>query len=187
MVMMKKVIVAGLLGALVLIVWTFVVNGILGFKAGIDMKQVPNEREVYEVLKENVTEPGRYVCNPEVTSERRFPDGEPVFGILYGGMGHEGAGGMMWFGLVIYILSPIIAAWMLSQASALVLSSYLRKVLFFSAIGLLFALFGDLANAGIGSYPVRDAVIWALHDIILWTIIGLAVSGMMRPEAPQTA
>ncbi len=179
---MKRVIVAGLLGVLVLIVWTFVVNGILGFKSSIDMKQIPNERKVYEVLKENVTEPGRYVCNPEKTSEGRFPDGEPVFGLLYGGMGHEGAGGFMWFGLVIYILSPIIAAWMLSQASVRVLSRYFRKVLFFSAIGLLLALFGDLANAGIGSYPVQDAVMWGLHDIVLWTLIGLVVATRVHTE-----
>ena len=180
---MKRVMIAGLLGALVLIVWTFTVNGIFRFKANIDMKQVPNEREVYEVLKENVTEPGRYVCNPEVTEDRRFPEGEPAFGILYGGMGHEGAGRLMWLGLVIYILSPIIAAWMLSQSSVRVLSSYMRKVLFFTAIGSLFALSGHLAGAGIGGYPIRDAVIWGLHDIVLWTLIGFVASAMMKPEA----
>lgn len=180
---MKRVIIAGLLGALVLIVWTFAVNGLLRFKSNMDMKQLPNEREVYEVLKENVEEPGRYVCNPEVASDRRFPEGEPVFSILYGGVGHEAAGGFMWLGLVVYILSPIIAAWMLSQASARVLSSYTSKVLFFTAIGLLFALFGDLANAGIGDYPIRDAIVWGLHDIILWTLIGLVVGARLRPQA----
>ncbi len=179
---MKRVVIAGLLGALVLIVWTFAVNGLLRFKSNIDMKQVPNEREVYEVLKENIKEPGRYTCNPAVTSDRRYPEGEPVFSILYGGMGHEAAGGFMWIGLVIYVLSPIIAAWMLSQASVRVLSSYSSKVLFFTALGLLFALFGHLADAGIGGYPIRDAVVWGLHDIVLWTLIGLVVAGRLRPE-----
>jgi len=35
------------------------------------MKTIPAEREVYELLKEKIEEPGRYVFNPELTYERR--------------------------------------------------------------------------------------------------------------------
>ena len=87
--MLKKVIIAGFLGGLTLMIWVFLINGIFGFRNRIDMKQVPNERQVYELLKHNIVEPGRYLCNPEMTSSNTFPDNEPVFSILYGGMGHE--------------------------------------------------------------------------------------------------
>jgi hypothetical protein len=179
--MTKRVIVAGLLGGVVLILLS-AVNGMLGFRARIDMKEIPAERQVYEVLKETITEPGRYICNPALTSEGRFPGDAPVFSILYSGMGHETAGTQMLVGLVAFLLAPTIGAWMLSLTSARILSSYPRKVLFFAAIGLLFAVFGNLANSGIGSYPPRDTLILAGYDIVLWTLVGLVVAWRIRPE-----
>jgi hypothetical protein len=181
---MKNVLGAGALGGVVLIVWTFVVNGILGFQARIDMKQIPAERQVYETLKEYVAAPGRYIVNPEVTSDQRFPEGEPVFSVLYGGMGHEAAGQLMIVGLVILFLAPIVGAWMLSQASGRVLSSYPRKVMFFVAMGLLFAIFSDLAKWGIGNYSLRDAILLAANDLVVWTLVGLVVAWrIQRKEA----
>ncbi len=180
--MSKKVIVSGLLGGLVLIIWTFFVNGIFGFKSRMDMKQIPNERQVYEILKENIVEPGKYICNPELTSEERFPDEEPVFSVLYGGVGHGSAGRFMLVGLAVFFIAPIIGAWMLSQTSRRVMSSYPRKVLFFAVLGLLFAIFTNLANYGIGNYPLSDTLILAIHNIVVWTIVGLVVAWRMKPE-----
>jgi hypothetical protein len=45
----------------------------------------------------------------------------------------------------------------------------------------LLAFLGDLAAAGIGGHPLRDAVIWEFHDIVLWTIVGLVVAGRVPP------
>jgi hypothetical protein len=185
--MAKKVIIAGILGGLVLMVWTLFVNGLLGFQARIDMKQLAAESEVYEVLKANVTEPGRYAVNPELTSERRFPEGEPVFSVLYGGVGHEAAGGLMVLGLVVFFLAPLVGAWMLSQASSRVLASYPRKVLFFVAIGALFALFTDLMSSGIGGYPTKDAILLALNHVLTWTVVGLVVAWRIKPTTADTA
>jgi len=179
--MTKKVIVAGLFGGVVLIILS-AVNGVLGFRARIDMKQIPAERRVYEVLKETIGEPGRYICNPELTSEGRFPGEAPVFSVLYSGMGHKTAGKLTLIGLAAFLLAPMIGAWMLSLTSARILSSYPRKVLFFTAIGLLFAVFWDLTNFGIGGYPLKDAILLAGHDIIVWTIVGLVVAWRIQPE-----
>lgn len=143
----------------------------------MDMNQIPNEQLVYEILKENIVEPGRCVCNPQVTPETGFPEGEPVNSVFYGGVGHKAAGGEMMFGFVIFILAPIIATWLLSQTSENILSSYARKVMFFTGVGLLFALYGDLTSFGIGGdYPLSDAFIFAIHNIVLWTVIGLVVA-----------
>ncbi len=181
--MFKKVIVAGLSGGIVLIIWTFVVNGIWGFSQRLEMKPIPNERQVYETLKVNIVEPGRYLCNPALTSEGRFPDHAPVFSVLYGGVGHESAGKMMWLELAISLIAPTIAAWLLSQTSARILASYLRKVLFFVTIGLLVAILGDLMKFGIGNYPLWDALILAGHTILVWTVVGLVVAWRMKPAA----
>ena len=180
--MTKKVIGAGMLGAVVLIAWTFVVNVGFGFQARIDMNTIAAERHVYEVLKENIVDPGRYIFNPEVTPEWRFPDGEPVFSVLYGGSGHEAAGGLLLVELATAFLAAIIGAWMLSQASDRVLCSYPRKVLFFTTIGLLIATFCDLNNFGIGRYPAGDAIAFAMNHIAAWTLVGLVVAWRMKPQ-----
>ncbi len=178
--MLKKVVVAGLLGGVVLIVWTFLVNGLLGFNNRINMKQIPDERLVYELLEEEVYEPGRYICNPE-GGEEGFPAEGPVFSILYSGMGHGDAGKMMLVQLPLFFLAPLIGAFLLSMASRKVLLSYGRKVLFFSLIGLLFAVFGDLNSFGIGGYPLESALILAAHSVVVWTIVGLVVAWRMKP------
>ena len=179
--MIKKIIVSGLLGGLVLIIWTFVVNGILGFRTSLDMKTIADERQVYELLKSNIVEPGRYTVNPELTPGGPFPDNEPVFSVIYGGMGHEAAGSLMLIGLIIFLIAPIIGAWLLSHASENVLSSYTCKVSFFTGIGILFALFSDLSSYGIGGYPLGDALLLAGHSIIVWTLVGLVVAWKMKP------
>jgi len=183
--MPKQVVTAGMLGGVVLIVWTLVVNGILGFQASIDMNSIEAERQVYETLKEHIVDPGRYLVNPALTSEGRFPDGEPVFSVLYGGGGHESAGAFALVGLVVFFLAPLIGAWLLSQTSGRVLSSYSRKMLFFVAIGLLVAIFTDLTNVGIGRYPLTDGVMLALNHIIAWTLVGLVVAWRIGPERPD--
>lgn len=186
--MRRKIIFAGLLGAVVLIVWTFVINGVLGFQARIDMRPIAAEREVYEALTTHIVEPGRYICNPQLTPERRFPDEDPVYSVLYSGLGHGSAGGLTLVGLVIFLLAPMIATFLLGQASNRVLSSYSRKLLFFVAIGVLIALIADLSRFGIGGYPLRDAFLLALNRIVAWTLIGLIVAWRVRSPGPsQTA
>ena len=180
--MAKKVILAGVLGAIVMILWSFVLNGLFGFRSSIDMKKVPNEAQVYAILQENIVEPGRYVCNPPMPPNAPPPPGQPVFGILTSGVGHEYAGRMMLIELLTFLLSPILAAWLLAQTSQRVLASYGRKVLFCAAIGLLFALFTNLSNYGIANYPLGDACLLAVHNIGLWTVIGLVVAWKLRPE-----
>ena len=179
--MFRRVILPGLAGGIVLIVWTMLVNGIFGFGSSINMKRIPEERVVYEILKEHVTEPGRYTCNPEVVPERGFPDNEPVFSVLYGGVGHGAAGRFMLLSTPIFFIAPIIVAWMLSVTSVRFHSRYLNKVLFVAAVGLFLALFVRLSDCGIGGYPAGDALLLALHDIVLWTVIGAVMGRMIRP------
>lgn len=179
--MLKKVIIAGLLGGLTLLIWVFLINGIFGFRARIDMKSIANERQVYELLKANIVKPGRYICNPELTSSNNSTENEPVYSILYGGMGHEAAGNQSIFEVILAFLATFISAWLLSMTSMKILSSYLRKVFFFTIIGLLMALFGDFNNYGIGNYPLSDALLLGIHNIVAWTIVGLVIAWKVKP------
>jgi hypothetical protein len=180
--MMKKVFVSGLAGAVVLLVWTFVLNGILGFNARLSMKEVPNEREVYNMLKATITEPGRYLCNPALTSDGRFPENEPVFGIEDSGVGHEAAGLGAILGLLQFLIVPLIGAWMLSKTSERFGSRFVNRVWLFVVIGFLVAITGDLSSFGIGGTPLTVALIFAARTIVTWTILGLVIAALMRPR-----
>lgn len=184
--MMKKVIVAGLLGWVVLMVSTFVANGIFGFASSINMKPIANERQVYMMLKDNIIEPGRYICNPEPTV-MGFPGGEPVYGILYSGFGHEAAGWGSLVEMFIGLFASMIAAWMLSMTADRIMSSYIRRVLFFTTIGLFLAVFSEISKFGIGGSPLGIALILAVYDILQWTLVGLVVAWRMKPEVRAQA
>ena len=179
--MWRRVVFPGFLGGLTMLLFVLVVDGLLGFSARVNLNPVPNERQVYEVLKESVTNPGRYVANPPLTDSRTFPGGEPVFSILYGGVGHETAGREALLKLPLFFALPILAVGMLSLAGGTVPSSYGRKVLFFVGVGILIGASSHLTRFGIGSYPLENAVALALHDVGLWTAAGLVMAWRIRP------
>ncbi|MGB2965275.1 MAG: hypothetical protein WBB69_14940 [Anaerolineales bacterium] len=184
--MVKKVVIAGLLGWVVLIVWGFVVNGVFRFNSRVNLNQIPDDRRVYQFLKETITEPGRYIINPELTASGLFPDGDPVYSIHYSGLGHDAARELMLLQLAILLLIAMIAAWIMSLSSHRMLSSYPRKVLYFIAIGLLFSGFSFLTNFRIDRYPLTDALLLAIHDVSLWTILGLVLAWRITPEPAST-
>ena len=185
--MLKKVIIAGLLGGLTLIIWAILIDGLFGFRYRIDMKKVPNEPQVYQILKENITEPGRYLCNPALTESNMFPENQPVFSILYGGMGHEAAGSLSVILDFIYaFITATLCAWLLSLTSERIISSYPRKVFFVIITGVLFAFFSDIKKYGIGNYPLNDTLIMTFHNIILWTVLGLVISLFIKPIQKKT-
>lgn len=178
---MKRVILAGLLGGVVLVVWFVIVAGLMGFKRGIEMSELADERAVYAFLVEHVPEPGRYVVNPEISPGEGFPGDEPVFAVQYSGLGHADAGQEILVGLVVMLLAPVLGAWLLSNASSSVLSGYGSRLFFFSAIGIVFTLFGVMARFGLAGYPLGNAVALSIHDLAAWVVAGLAVARFVRP------
>jgi len=185
--MLKRVLLSGLLGGIVLLVWSFAASAIFGFNARVRMNQIPNERAVYSVLKENVVAPGAYMVNPEPTPGAGFPFGEPVYGVQCSGMGHEAAGRMLFAYPAILLVSSILVAGLLSMTSRRVLSRYSYKVLFVVGIGVLFAVFGELTKFEIGGYPAKSALLLAAYDVISWTLAGLVIARVMRAPAETGA
>jgi hypothetical protein len=184
---LQRVILAGLLGGVVFAVWFVIVDGLLGFARGIEMHTLVDERAVYAFLIEHVPQPGRYVVNPEVSPDRAFPGDDPIFAIQYSGLGHADAGQEMLVGLVVMLLAPVVAAWLLSNASSSVLSRYGSRLLFFSAIGLVFTLFGVMTRFGLARYPLDNAFALSVHDLIAWVLAGLVVARVIGPAVSTTS
>ena len=178
---MKKTILAGLSGGILLLAWFSVVDGLIGFRRNVAMRELADERLVYAFLSEHIRTPGRYVLNPQVLPEHRFPGEEPIYSVQYSGLGHADAGQEMLAGLVIMIAAPLAGAILLANASGRVMSRYLTRFLFFSGIGFVMALFGIIERFGLASYPLADALALAGHDLGAWVVVGLWVAWMIRP------
>ena len=183
--MARRILVSGLLGAIVLVAWTVVVNAVFGFAARMDMNPVPNERAVYALLEEQIAQPGAYLANPAPSANGEFPPGEPVYGIRYGGVGHEAAGRLLVIDLLTALVASIVVAGLLSVSSTRILSRYAYRVLYVASIGFLLAVFGDVPKYGIGGYPARDALLLAANHVVSWTLAGAAMAWGMR--APGNA
>ncbi len=178
---MKRVILAGLLGGVVLAIWFVIVDGVLGFKRGIEMKELADERSVYGFLVEHMPEPGRYVVNPEISPDQGFPGNDPVFAVQYSGLGHADAGQEIFVGLVVMLLAPVLGAWLLANASSSILSGYGSRLVFFSVIGLVFSLFSVMERFGLARYSLGNAIALSVHDLVAWVLAGLVVAWLVRP------
>ncbi len=185
--MVKRVIVASLLGTLVLIIWMFLSNGVFRFQARINMNELPAERQVYALLNEQIAQPGRYICNPQLSDLGRFPADEPVYSILCSGVGHESAGRLLLLDLAIFLVTLALATALLAQSSPRVLASYPRRLLFFVSIGVLLVLTAEVSDFGIGGYPLTDALLLALVHLLGWVLVGLVVAGIIKPPRTDTA
>jgi hypothetical protein len=184
---MKRVLLAGLLGGLVMMVWLFAVDGIFGFRRWIEMNELQDERTVYGFLAAHVTEPGRYVVNPEVVPEEGFPGHAPIFAVHYTGLGHADAGKEMLTGLFVALLSCTVGAWLLSHASARVRSRFATRLGSFTGIGLVAALLLFGARFGLTSYSMGDALALAAHDLAAWVLAGLVVASLVKPVEEEAA
>jgi hypothetical protein len=178
--MLKRLLVSGLLGFVVLMLWTIVTNVVFGLTVRLQMQEIPEERVVYQVLKERITSPGVYLANPALTPEGAFPAGEPVFSVRYAGFGHEAAGRMVLIETALVLAASLLAAGLLSFASDRVLSRYGRRVLFVAAIGLLLAACADMGRYGIGGHPLPSAALLAANRIVAWVLAGLAIAWPIR-------
>ena len=183
--MLKRTLLSAALGVVVLALWTFVVNSVFGFSNRVLMERIPDERQVYALLEETIVEPGAYLANPELAPGAGFPAHEPVFRVLYAGIGHEAAGSMIFVDLAVAFGAALLTAALLSMASATILSRYFHRFLFVVVVGLLLALFGDVAKFGIGGHPARTALLLAANTVGAWTLMGLAMAWSMRP--PRSA
>ena len=178
---MKRIVFAGLIGGSVFLLWFIIVDAILGFKRSIEMNQLANELSVYKFLSENVTEPGRYVCNPEILPEQEFPGEDPIFVVQYSGLGHDDSGQEILVGFIIMFLAPLLGAWILTNASNRVLSTYGYRLLFFTGIGTVMSLFGIMTRFSIGGYPLGDTLALTLHDLLAWILAGIVISWFIKP------
>ena len=153
--------------------------------AGTPMNQIDpsdlDRMKWYGFFYRKRDEPGRYICNPEVLPEQRFPGEAPIFAVHYTGLGHDDAWQEMVLGLVVAFLATIMGAWLLGNASTRILSRYGSRFIFFATVGVVVAVIGLLARFGLATHTMSDAVILGVHDLAGWVLAGILVAWKVTP------
>ena len=78
---MKKVLIAGLLGAVALFMWGFLSNMVLQITA-MGLHHIDNEDNVLKILKENIPNPGIYLI-PGLDMSKDVTDQEKMSFAIY--------------------------------------------------------------------------------------------------------
>ena len=184
--MQKNIWVAGLLGGMAMFAWLFVSNAVLPVKSNMIHQVVPNQFDVHQALKQNITRPGTYSClyltRDEESKMPNYRD-QPIYSITYEGSTHGDTGSKAEFLPLLWVFgATTVASWMLSLTSVRARSSYWRRVLFVALIGLLVALSDDLLQMSFGPQPKDYLTFLAVNHLIAWTLAGLAIAAYMKPD-----
>ena len=181
----KDILVAGVLGAVVIFVWTALSLTILPLGYAEQIQRVPDQVELHKMLKERITQPGRYaVLYMSPQEEAEFPGyrDEPLYEIKYTGLTHGSVPGLLAPGFLGLILGPILAAWLLTMTSEDILRKYSRKVLFVTLLGLFLAVFGDLLGSVRDEVATGALVMRMTNGVLTWFLAGLVIAWRVRPK-----
>jgi len=181
----KRIIVAGVLGTVVMIVWVMFSFAVLRI-GGKSIKPVPDQAELHAALKSRITQPGTYACL-YVSSEQemaQFPNylNEPVYAITYKGYTHSTVPGFRNLGVLSILFAPVLAAWLLTRTSESVLKRYAIRVLFVMMLGLFVAMAGDWPRAVADEQQASSLLLTTANTIVTWLLAGLAIAWRIRPE-----
>ena len=169
-------------GCFTLIVWAGLINGIQGFRYLINVKKAPELATVDNSVKEHIAEPGRYLCIMPFKVENIYPEGMPVFSVIYSGTEHKATIPLeIIIPYLLTIISIFICALLLSPVSDKIVPGYPRKILFVLLIGFLFAALSNSEKYGICPYHPEDTLIFILHNIVMWMLIGLMIALSIKP------
>ncbi len=183
--MFKNILLSGILGGVVMFVVFTAVRILLPSVGYPVLQALPGQVPIHAQLKEQITKPGTYVC-PYMTPEEAkafFPDywNEPVFVVTYRGGSHSTVPGFASLGMLAFLLAPLAAAWLLSQASDKVLATYLRRVLFVGILGILVLVTADLMRSLTDELPFALVAGRALVSVITWVLIGIVLAWRIKP------
>ncbi len=183
--MKKEILLSGLLGGLVILVWLAVSRGPIPLSGDIP-EQIPNDKDLHTTLKETIPEPGLYYL-PGGSEENQalYEDyaNEPLFMITNTGRTPNTFLGQLLFELFGIFIAPMIAAWMLSMTSVKILSKYSRRVLFVTVLGLFLAVYGDIAS----EKPMSGILLSSIGNLITWALAGLVIAWRIKPHVPTAS
>ncbi|MEP7234079.1 MAG: hypothetical protein ABI778_02170 [Ignavibacteriota bacterium] len=184
---MLRTLLAGFLGAIVLMIWGFLSWAVLPFH-GSTTQTLPNEDAVTATLKSGNVESGTYripgmgkdAASKKVEMEKMTAG--PIAWIHYQ---REGYGEMdvmyMIKGFLVCLFSCILAASLLGKLSWSLASKYGARVGFVILLGLFLAVAGHLNDWAWLGYSTSFSLNMIADDIIGWSLAGCVIAWRIKP------
>lgn len=188
---MKKVIIAGLVGGLVIFVWQFISYTVLPWHMMV-IHNIPAGEQVSQVLKNNSLPSGVYHhpgFDEGAASEEeamnafaeRYKQGANINFMVYAAGGKDPNDPMQFvISYLLNALASLIAAYVLWKSGAS-LSGYLPRVLLVTALALFSVLFHTLMNWNWWGFPGDFTLVEAADTLVAWFLAGLAIAGLVKP------
>jgi hypothetical protein len=190
---MKKLLLAGVVGGVIMFVWAMLYWAVLGIGSS-SMKNTVDETAVAATLKSNLGPQGVYVLPSMPASQspadmdahmKKYEAG-PIAMIIYNPSGADPMmTGQLIGGLILNILTCLVAAWFLSRSTAST-SSYFSRVAFCGMFGILVSLASHLLNWNWMGYPLDYITKWIVDCVIGFILAGLGIAAFIKP-ARQSA
>jgi hypothetical protein len=188
--MVKKLLVSGILGGVVMFVVTVACRFLLPGVGNPKLRAMPDQVQIHAALKVRITKPGTYVCPYLPPGETRalFPDylNEPVFAVTYNGYTHATVPGFKSaVGILSFLFAPLAAAWLLSQTSDRLLATYFRRVIYVAALGVFVAVSADFPRTLTEERSFTAVAGMAGVSVITWVSVGLVLAWRIRPDTAK--
>jgi hypothetical protein len=192
---MKKTLLGGIVGGIILFVWSFMAWVILPLHTST-MREIPNEDAVVAALKATLPTRGVYMLrhNPGMSADKAAQDAwlqkvaqGPNGMIIYDPAGAEPMmAGQMVGGLLIDILSALIVAWLLTRSTALS-ASYISRVMFCGMFAIFATAFDYLTMWNWMGYPGDFTTGLIVDALIAWLLAGLGIAAIVKTPKMQEA
>jgi hypothetical protein len=187
---MKKLLLAGVVGGLLMFVWSAVAWMALPLHTSTILSMA-KEDSVIAVMKIGMDRKSVYMFPARPASgdqaaldlwKRKFAQG-PVGMVVYNPAGGSDLMlGEMGIGLLDSMLTALLAAWLLSRSTA-AKSGYFTRVMFCGTLGLFICLAVHVMNWNWLMYPVNYTTGWIADSLIAWVIGGIGIAGFVKAPA----
>ena len=188
---MKRILIAGILGAIVYFIWGMAAWMMLPIHEGTLHGMLDEDRVTLALSEQNLAS-GVYVVpwtkkqedwsNPESDWWKKHESG-PLYSIYYHTEGGTPMGkDVMLGGFIIDLLAATLAACLLSSAVSGCCNTYARRVGFVLGLGLFVALIGHANYWNWMHFPADYTVAFIVDVVVGWTLAGLVLAAIVRPS-----
>lgn len=190
---MKKVLIGGIAGGIVLFVWGAFAWTVLPLHRP-SLHTIPNEDAMISVLKTNLDTKAVYLfpALPDQNGNRAAEQAQkmqqgPVGMIVYD---PQGMAPMMTSrfvnGLILNFAAALLAAWFLSRSTARG-SPYLSRVMFCGVLGIFASFVSFLPAWNWLGYPLDYTTAMVADAVVGWLITGLVIAAIVKTPAMAPA
>ena len=192
---MKKSIIGGIVGGVILFIWSFLAWVIMPLHEPT-LHQITNEDAAISALQSHLDKRAVYVFpkNPGMAADKAASEAwtEKVKRGPSGLIVYEPSGtnpmmpGQMLIGLILDILAAWVACWFLARSIALN-APYIARVAYCGMFGIFVSVFSHLMAWNWMGFPVDYTSAMIIDSMLSWVLAGLGIAAVVKAPKLTTA